>query len=117
MSQLICPNDNPSLAPVNATTVAYAASLVAKATDGVLYRVSGYNSGAAQFLQVHDAAALPADAAVPKVVLAIAATSNFDFDFGVHGRGFTNGIVICNSSTGPTKTIGSANCWIDAQIK
>ena len=117
MTQLICPNDNPSLAPANATTAAYAASLIAKAGNGVLYRVSGYNSGAAQFLQVHDSATLPADTAVPKVVIAIAATSNFSIDLGVHGRGFINGITICNSSTGPTKTIGSANCWIDAQVK
>jgi hypothetical protein len=103
-------------APLNATTAAYAASLVVLAAPGILYGLQGYNSKAsAQFIQVHDAASLPADTAVPAVVLTAAATSNFSLDLGVYGRKFVNGIVICNSSTGPTKTIGSADVWVDAQ--
>jgi hypothetical protein len=101
----------------NATTAAYAASLVVKAKSGVLYGFSGYNSKAsAQFVQVHDAAALPADAAVPKLLVTVPASSNFSVDLGLRGRFFANGIVICNSSTGPTKTIGAADCFIDAQF-
>lgn len=102
---------------VNATTAAYAASLVASDMPATLYRMRGYNSKAsAQFILIHDAASLPADTAVPKVVITVAATSNFDIDFGALGRLFQTGIVICNSSTGPTKTSGSADCWIDAQL-
>lgn len=102
---------------VNATTTAYAASLVASDVPATLYRVRGHNSkGSAQFILIHDAASLPADAAVPKVVITVAATSNFDIDFGTLGRLFQTGVVICNSSTGPTKTIGLADCWIDAQL-
>lgn len=102
--------------PDNTSTVAYAASLIVKAAKGRLYRISGYNSKAsAQFIQLHDAAALPAEAAVPVVVITVPATSNFSIDFGERGRSFATGIVACNSSTGPTKTIGSADCWIDAQ--
>lgn len=100
----------------NATSTAYEASRVVKATKGTLFRVNGYNSKAsAQFIQVHDAAALPAEAAVPVVILTAAASSNFSYTFGEQGRACANGIVLCNSSTGPTKTIGSADCWFDAQ--
>jgi hypothetical protein len=103
-------------APLNASTTAYAANLVAKASSGRLWAVKGYNSGPAQFLQLHDAAALPANGAVPVAIFIIPATANFEFDFGLYGRAFDNGITFCNSSTGPTKTIGAADCWIDARF-
>ena len=100
----------------NATTTAYATNLVVKATAGTLYVVTGFNSKTTgQFIQIHDAAALPADASVPKVIFYVAGNSNFSFDLGEYGRAFANGIVICNSSTGPTKTIGAADCWFDVQ--
>lgn len=101
--------------PRNATTTAYAASLVVKATPGLCFGLCGYNSGSAQFVQLHDAASLPANAAVPVFTILVPATSNFAVDFGTYGRQFTTGIVACNSSTGPTKTIGSADCWFDVQ--
>lgn len=102
--------------PNNATTTALAASLVVKAKPGTLYGFSGVNNKAsAQYIQVHDAAALPADTAVPKIVFTVPASSNFTFDFGMYGRRFPTGIVICNSSTLATKTIGAADCWFDVQ--
>ena len=102
----------------NASTTAYAASLVVKASAGTLFGISGYNSLAStQFIQIHDAAALPSDNAVPKVVISVPASSNFSIDFGIYGRAFGTGIVVCNSTTGPTKTIGASNIWVDAQYK
>src|SRR5438132_1568791 len=91
-------------------TLAYANALVVKSGPGKLYGFQGYNSGAAQFILVLDAATLPADGAVPCFPVAVAATANFSAFFGDTGRPFDTGIVICNSSTAPTKKIGRASC-------
>jgi hypothetical protein len=100
----------------NQTTSAYAASLVISANPAVLKGITGYNSKtSAQFIQLHDAASLPADASVPAITFTVPAQSNFSLSFP-EGRPFRTGIVICNSSTGATKTIGSADCWFDAQV-
>jgi hypothetical protein len=102
----------------NTTTTAYAASLVVKATAGNLYMLTGYNSKASgQFIQLHNVTSVPSLNAVPVITFYVAAQSNFSFDFGTYGRHFSNGIVVCNSSTGPTLTIGSNDCWFDAQHK
>lgn len=112
------PNAVVSDAPLTNPSTAYATSKVIKASPGVLFGLMGYNSKAsAQFIQLHDAASLPADATVPVEVITVAASSNFNIDFGVHGRGFAIGIVACNSSTGPTKTIGSADVWFAPRYK
>lgn len=99
-----------------ATTTALAASLVIKASAGTLYGLTGDNNRSSeQFIQIHDAASLPSDTAIPKIVFRVPATSSFSLDYK-KGREFQVGIVICNSSTEATKTIGTADCWWDVQF-
>lgn len=113
---IITPAATAAAAPSNTTSIAYEASHVIKGSAGNCFGLSGYNSkGSAQFIQLLDSATLPADTAVPSVIFSVGASSNFSIDFGTYGRRFSTGIVICNSSTGPTKTIGSADCWFDVQ--
>jgi hypothetical protein len=114
----ILPDATTTYAPTSATTTVYATSLVGKASAGVLYRITGYNSlASAQFIQVHAAASLPANGAVPILIFSVPASSNFSFDMGFYGRYFATGILVCNSTTGPTLTVGAANCWFDVLVK
>lgn len=105
--------------PSLAKSVAYETNRVVKASAGTLFAIWGYNSSAsAQFIQVHNTATLPADTAIPIITFNVAAGANFFFDLsGAQGVICSTGITLCNSSTGPTKTIGSANVWFNAIYK
>ena len=71
--------------------------------------------GAAQFLCMFDADALPADTAVPIFSWPLAANNGVGFSWAPRGREFLAGLVLCNSSTDTAKTIGSADCLFDVQ--
>lgn len=104
--------------PLNSHSNGYEAFRVVKTGPGYLFGFSGYSSNASgQFIQVHDSQGLPADGAVPAMVISCGtAASNFSAYFALPGRAFLYGIVLCNSSTAASKTIGSADTWFDAQF-
>lgn len=93
------------------------ASKVIKASAGTLISLVGQNDGATQYIQIHNAAALPADGAVPVYSFKVDGGTPFSLDVPITGIPFTTGIVVCNSSTLATKTIGAANCFFTAVIR
>lgn len=78
------------------------------------FTVSSTNSGS-QYVQLHDAQTLPADGAVPIFFAPVASDDQVSGYYGSRGRRFTGGIVICNSSTPDTKTLGADDCLFDIQ--
>ena len=102
--------------PVSARSVQLNNFIVAKSGPANLFGMSILSTKAsAQFIQVFDAAGLPADGAVPNIVFTVGASSNLGIYYGSVGRWFDIGIVVCNSSTSATKTIGAADTWFDVQ--
>lgn len=100
--------------PESYESTAYESDQVIKASNGVLIGITGYNASASdQFIQVFDSTTVPADTAVPTIMFIARAQSNFYYDPGNRGMVFSTGIAISNSSTGPTKTIGAADCWFN----
>lgn len=126
-ANIISPNPLPVVLPVgsqlvqgtiltNASSNAYSSNLVVKTTAGILFKLSCYSSNAAQqWIQIHDAVALPANGSVPKFTMPIALNSDLFVDWNIFGRNFVNGIIVSNSTTGPTLTIGAADCFFDVQ--
>lgn len=109
------PDEADALEPLNYTSPRLQASCVVKTGPGILYGVTITNTKAtAQFFQLFDAATLPADGAVPLLAKSITASDAVGFNW-LPGRTFLVGIIVCNSSTQSTKTIGSADCIFDCQ--
>ncbi len=102
--------------PANVFVTAYAASKILSATPKTLCSLTITNSKVTgQFIQLHNSATLPADTAVPEWTGYIGPLTTLMLEWS-KGRYFSTGCVVCNSSTGPTKTIGSADCWFDGQV-
>ena len=104
-----------ALKPLNASSIALAASLSVKSGAGYLCGFTVYNSkSSAQFIQVFDARSLPANGSIPATVFTVAQTANLPVQW-IPWRTFQNGCFLVNSSTAATLTIGSADCFFDAQ--
>jgi hypothetical protein len=83
----------------------------------VVYGFTVYSTKAsAQKILCFDANAVPTDTAVPLFAWALAANSGVGFGFSWPGRQFQTGLVLCNSSTDATKTIGGVDCFFDVQF-
>ena len=103
--------------PSNSTSTAQENDRVIKSSAGTLYGLTVYNNNvAAQWIQLHDATAAPADTTVPGLVFEIAPQSARSLDLGIYGRRFAVGIYVCNSTTDVTKTLGADDCLFDAQF-
>jgi hypothetical protein len=100
----------------NANSRALANSLIVKATTGLLFGFTAVSTNvAAQFIQLFDRKDVPANTAVPLLSFPVAA-ENIAAGLWVPGRAFVQGIVIVNSTTQDTLTIGAADTIFDAQF-
>jgi hypothetical protein len=96
------------------SSVALEASHVLATTKGKLFSLIIYNDKAsAQYYQLHDAAALPSNGTVPILTVQVATKATLAINTPIP---FVNGLVVANSSTGATLTIGSADSWFTAQV-
>ncbi len=88
---------------------------IVTASKGSVLNVLGYTSATADiFIQIFDTNAVPAEAAIPTAVFVIPGrTGGSSFSLAIPNGGLpcTSGIVICNSSTAATKTVGSSNTF------
>ena len=91
-------------------------SLIVKAGPGLLFGFTATSTNvAAQFIQLFDATAVPSNGAVPLLTLNVAA-ANVATVAWIPGRGHTEGIVLANSTTQGTLTIGAADTIFDVQF-
>lgn len=103
--------------PFNASSPALANAIIASAGVARLYGFTVYNSKASgQYILVFDAAAVPANGAVSVMpALKVPTDANVSVYFGSVGRSFDRGIVVTNSTTATSLTIGLADCQFDVQ--
>lgn len=110
------PDEDTALEPLNHYSTALQASMVVKTGPGILYGITVTSTlGSPQYLMIFDATSLPADGAIPILAKSLPANDAVGFSW-LPGRTFLVGIVVCNSTTNTSKTLGAANCLFDAQF-
>ena len=104
-----------AIRPLNYVSRQLENSCVVKTGDGILYGLTVTNTKAsAQFVLMFEGRTLPADTTVPIIAKSVPANDAVGFNW-FPGRAFSSGLILCNSSTNATKTIGSADCLFDVQ--
>lgn len=102
--------------PLTKSSIALAASLVGCGESCYLTAFTVLNTNAAaQFIQLHDSRTLPGNGAVPTVSFTVPGSSDKTVSYALPGLKFLAGVVIANSSTSATLTIGSADCFFNVQ--
>lgn len=103
--------------PLSVHSLAYEQFHIVTAGPARLFGFEVYSSKASsQWIQLFDTTATTiASGAIPVAIFVVAATSNLPVAYPWPGRWFNQGIVIANSTTGPTQTAGSADCYFDVQ--
>lgn len=108
------PEANAAWAATNYSALA-AASGVIKVSAGKLLKVTLTNdNAAARYLQFFNLTAVPADATVPLFAVKLNIGETIELHWEPFGKYFTTGICWCNSTTGATKTIGTADSYVEA---
>jgi hypothetical protein len=119
LSLVPCSAQSVGITPV--VTAAAAATLVAKAAPGRLYKVQAANHTAtAGFVVVLNAVAAPADGAItPLFCFAIAANGTAQSDFSTRAGAFNTGIVVVFTSAAScfTKTTGVITGFISTLVE
>lgn len=102
--------------PQNATSPALSNSIVAATGVCRLFGFTATSTNvAAQFVLCFDSAKIPSAGALPLFAVNVALASSGGVYFGSVGRSFDHGIVLCNSTTQGTLTIGAADTIFDVQ--
>lgn len=102
--------------PLNVTSSGLSRSIIAKTGIAKLFGFTVTSTNvAAQWILLFDAAAVPANGTVPLAAFNVALASGFSAYYGSVGRAFRSGIVLANSTTQGTLTIGAADTLFDVQ--
>ena len=110
------PEDDDNLLPLNYYSNAAEASKVVKTGPGILYGITVTNTSAsAIFVMVFDATKVPADGTIPLFAKNVPASDAIGINW-LPGRTFLTGIVVCNSTTISSKTLGTAVTFFDCQF-
>lgn len=111
---LVAASFNPGDLPLVYTSgSSYDDSAVITTSRARLTGCHGYMSGSStQWIMLFDSATVPANGTAAQVLIKVPPTSAFSFEPGERGRFFGSGISWAQSSTSPTKTLGSAETFL-----
>lgn len=102
--------------PLSVHSLAYESFHIVTSGPSRLFGFEAYSSrSSAQWIQLFDTQATSPTGLIPVAIFTVGATSNLPIAYPWPGRWFNQGIIIANSTTGPTYTAGSADTFYDVQ--